>query len=770
MRFILYLYTNITLKMKQKISILLFLFTLCGFSQESQVWQGYFSYNSIKDLSQDQTKIYAAAENTYFKRNIITNEAKTFSTIEGLSGQSITQIYHSESSKRTLIGHTDGLLIVVNDVDGSMLNIVDIINKPSIPPNKKKINHFMEFNGKIYIATDFGIVVYDLNLLQFGDTFIIGPSGSTVEILQTAVFNGFIYAVASGFGLLRADSNNANLIDFNQWINYAPGSWNGVEKTNVELIATTGNQVIKLTTTPTFIASYPQTIKDVRYSNGNLIITTLNYVVVLNDNLVETLRIDNTIDTSVSFNCATMIGSNLYIGTEEKGLITAAISNPNSFQNITPIGPVRNRIFALKSTANSLWAVYGDFNGGYNPYPLDSYPISKYESNKQWKTFPYSDLFEAKSIGRITLNPNNENQVFFSSHYSGVLKFENDVPKLMYNVSNSSLQGIIGQVPDDIRTNGAAFDKKGNFWVTNGLVTKSLSSLKSNGQWQAYTLTSLSAPTSNHYGNITIDKNDTKWIASNDGGLIGFNENFSNRCISIREGQGQGNLPSDNVRVTAIDNKNKLWIGTTTGLRVLSNVDAFLTQSKPETSSIIILDDGLAQELLFGQLITDIVVDGANNKWIGTGGSGVFYISADGQKTFNIFTKENSPLPSNSINDIDINERTGEVFIATDAGMVSYRGNATSGAENLSNVIAYPNPVRPEYSGVVSITGLMNKSNVKVTDIEGNLVYEAVSEGGTVQWDTSAFSKYKVTSGVYILFISSEDGAETKVKKVMVVR
>lgn len=736
----------------------------------SQVWQGYFSYNSIKDLSQGQTRIYAAAENTYFNRNIVTNESQTFTTIEGLSGQKITQIYHSESLKKTLIGHTDGLLIVVNDVDGSMLNIVDIINKPSIPPNKKKINHFMELNGKIYIATDFGIVVYDLELLQFGDTYIIGPGGSIVEILQTAVFNGFIYAVVNGLGVLRAEANNPNLIDFSQWVNYAPGSWTSIEKTSTALIATSGNQITNLTSTPTIVTSLPQTIKDVRYNNGSLVLTTLNYVFVYNDNLVETLRIDNTVDTSISFNCAAILGTSIYIGTEEKGLITATVSNPSSFQNVTPIGPVRNRIFALKSTSNSLWAVYGDFNGLYNPYPLDLYPISKFEANKQWKTFPYSDLFEAKSIGRITLNPNNENQVFFSSHYSGVLKFVNDVPNVIYNVSNSSLQGIIGQVPDDIRTNGAAFDKKANFWVTNGLVTNGLSVLKSNGQWQAYNLACLSAPTSNHYGNITIDKNDTKWIATNNGGLIGFNENFSNRCVSIKAGQGQGNLPSNSVRVTAIDNKNKLWIGTTAGLRILSNVDSFLTQSKPETSSIIILDDGLAQELLFGQVITDIVVDGANNKWIGTAGSGVFYISSDGQKTFNIFTKENSPLPSNAINDIDINERTGEVFIATDGGMVSYKGNATSGAENLNNVIAYPNPVRPDYSGVVSITGLMNNSNVKVTDIEGNLVYEAVSEGGTVQWDTTAFSKYKVTSGVYMLFISSEDGAETKVKKVMVVR
>jgi hypothetical protein len=199
-------------------------------------------------------------------------------------------------------------------------------------------------------------------------------------------------------------------------------------------------------------------------------------------------------------------------------------------------------------------------------------------------------------------------------------------------------------------------------------------------------------------------------------------------------------------------------------------VDSFLSESELETNPIIILEDGLAQELLYQQFITDIVIDGANNKWIGTAGSGVFFISQDGQKTFNIFTKENSPLPSNMINDIDINEVTGEVFIATEAGMVSYKGNATSGAGDLKNVVVFPNPVRPNFTGEVSITGLMDKCNVKITDISGNLVYEAIAQGGTVLWNTKAFDKYRVSSGVYIVHISSDDGVEVESKKIMIVR
>ena len=304
--------------------------------------------------------------------------------------------------------------------------------------------------------------------------------------------------------------------------------------------------------------------------------------------------------------------------------------------------------------------------------------------------------------------------------------------------------------------------------MTNSLVSKSLHVLKTNGQWQGYTISAVPNPQITSYGRMVIDKNGTKWIANNRFGVTAFNEKYNNKSLEIDE--ASGNLPGFDVRAIAVDNKNKLWIGTDVGLRVLQNVDSFITQNTLTTNSIIILEGGLAQELLFQQFITDIVVDGANNKWIGTNSAGVFYISSDGQQTFNIFTKENSPLPSNVINDIDINEITGEVFIATDNGMVSFKGTATSGAENLSNVVVYPNPVRPDYQGFVAVTGLMNKSNVKIADIAGNLVHEAISEGGTILWDTKAFGKYEVASGVYMVFVSSDDGVETKVKKVMIVR
>lgn len=252
-------------------------------------------------------------------------------------------------------------------------------------------------------------------------------------------------------------------------------------------------------------------------------------------------------------------------------------------------------------------------------------------------------------------------------------------------------------------------------------------------------------------------------------GVIGYNENSGNLKV-ITEGSTEGNLPSPDVRTLAIDNRNQLWIGTNKGLRVLSSIDRYNSEGQMTANPIIILEEGVAQELLYQQFITAIAVDGANNKWVGTATSGVFQFSSDGQQTLQRFTIDNSPLPSNSINDIDINPITGEVFFATPQGIVVYKGISTDGSDDLKNVKVYPNPVRPGFAGTVKITGLLDNANVKITDISGNLVHEVISEGGTIEWDTTAFGKYKVASGVYMIFISAEDGIETTVKKVMIVR
>jgi streptogramin lyase len=750
-----------------------------GFSQKNQPWKGYFSYNDVKDISQSPTQFFAASENALFSQNLNTNELKTTNTVDGLSGQTISSIYYSPTFNKTLIGYENGLLIVVNESDGKIKKIVDIINK-QLPPNLKKINHFTENEGIAYLSCDFGIVQFNLSTLLFGDTYFIGNNGDEIRVNQTAISNGFIYASCTYNGIRRANIESENLINFSEWTEINPGAWNGIAKVGNELVAMNANGNLNRfngTNFQSFI-QFPQTSIDLRANEDQLAITFSNQVKFYNAQLAPLLTInDSQLQQAVlpKFTCATVIGTKVYIGTSENGVITTPIAGANNFEYLLPDGPLRNSAFAINAATDNLWVVFGGYASNYNPYEYEFGPsalfgISKL-FDKKWLNIPPSEVLGAKALSNIAINPNNPNEVYISSYFSGLLKLENDVPTTLFTPANTSPNGLenieVANNPNDIRINNPAFDKSGNLWLTNNLVVKALKVLKANGQWQSVSLETV-IPELTSYGDLLIDKNSTKWMASRRG-VIGYNEN-SGILKVITEGSTEGNLPSPDVRTIAIDNRNQLWIGTNKGLRVLSSIDRYNSEGQMTANPIIILEEGVAQELMYQQFITAIAVDGANNKWVGTATSGVFQFSSDGQQTLQRFTIDNSPLPSNSINDIDINPITGEVFFATPQGIVVYKGISTDGSDDLKNVKVYPNPVRPGFTGTVKITGLLDNANVKITDISGNLVHEVISEGGTIEWDTTAFGKYKVASGVYMIFISAEDGIETTVKKVMIVR
>ncbi|MBB1193738.1 ABC transporter substrate-binding protein [Flavobacterium sp. SOK18b] len=755
--------------------ILLFTGMFLGFAQSDLSWQGYFSYSEIKDLSQASNAVFAASENALFSKSSLTNIIKTTTTVDGLSGETISTLYHSTALNKTVVGYENGLIIVINEQDGSILRIVDIINK-KLSPTIKKINHFLEHQGTLYVSCDFGIVQFNLSAMQFGDTYFIGDGGTEMQVHQMAFFNGYFYAATSS-GIRRALATNPNLIDYNQWETLASASWIGVTTLNQELYAVNATGAIQkynsVTNTFVLFSQLPNPAIDMRVGAGIMVVSTPSTLYLYNSQMIllRELNANQIPEANITFTCATVIGDTVYIGTLENGLFTTALNGSSVFENSTPSGPLRNNIFALDLTPSVLWAVYGEFAGDYNPFPLDSYGISKY--NKEgWLNIPYESVLGAQTIGKVIVNPINENQVYASSFFSGLLKIENDVPIILFNQTNSGLESLTFGGPNnvDIRINATAFDKSGNLWVTNSRINNGLKVLRTNGQWQSYAMDKiLDVPEENNYGAIVIDKNGTKWLATSEDGVVGFNENGTT-FKKMTVGADTGNLPISNVRTVAIDTRNQLWIGTSKGLRVLNSVNNFLSDTPLKANPVIIIDDNLPQELLFEQFITSIVVDGANNKWIGTADAGLFLVSPNGQETKYHFTTSNSPLPSNTINDIDINGITGEVFIATSKGMISFKGVATKANEDLSKAYVYPNPVRPDFQGTVKIAGLLDKANVKITDVGGNLVYETTSEGGTIEWDTTAFGKYKVASGVYMIFISAQDGVETTIKKVMIIR
>lgn len=770
--------------MRCKIVLLLVSLTsIFGYSQGNLLWRGYFSYNKINAISETTTAVYAASENAVFYKNVTTSDITTINSIDGLKADEISSICKSETSNITLVGNTNGLLLIVKS-DGTIIPRRGIIDEVPVSPLLKRINHFYEYEGKVYISCDFGISVFNLNTLEFDSTYFLGPSGSYLVVTQTTIKDGFIYAATRqnsvSSGIRRASLSNPFLDDFNQWTDLTGFEWRGIASSATQILAArTDNKLFKYNGT-SFIehATLPENILDIRTSSNFFIVTTLNHVYIYNQDLIQVVHVlsNQVTEIPVTFSCATVINNVIYIGTNENGIVSSQIATPTSFIFIMPDGPILNNIFRLKKSTSTLWALYGRYNRGYNPYNLESpfglfqYPISKLTPEDGWDLIPYSELLGAQSLSNIALNPNNENELYVSSYFSGLLKIVDSVPTQLFDQTNTGSNGLeLPFAAAGIRINGPAYDKAGNLWMTNNFVDKGLKVLRANGNWDSFDLSDvISEPFNESYAIPVVDKNNTKWMPCIRNGLIAFNET-QNKSIVIKT-ETQGNLPDIDVRCVAIDNRNQMWIGTARGLRIISSVDQFLSQDMIQTRDIIIDENGLAQELFFQQFILDIAVDGANRKWVSLADAGVYLVSPNGQETIFQFTKDNSPLPSNNINDIEIDNVTGEVFFATDKGLVSFKGTSTKPEESLNNVYVYPNPVRPEFSGTIKIAGLTDKATIKITDIEGNLVFETTSSGGTIEWDGSAFGKYKVASGVYMIFVSAQDGVETTVKKVMIIR
>lgn len=724
-------------------------------------------------MAQSNSRVYAASDAAVFSQNTSSGELNTITSVDGLKADDITAIHYSSATRKTLVGNSTGLLLVLNN-DGTVVTKIDIVKETNITYNKKAIKNIYEYNGIAYLSCDFGIATFNINTLQFGDTYFIGASGGEVTVYQCAVHEGYLYA-ATEDGLKRALLTSPNLIDYNIWAQVLPFARRSVLSFNGRLYcgASWNNLVVFNNNTPVDFGNIPSTIIDLRESNNYMVVTTASKVIVYNSNHIQQFEI-NTVGEPAVFTCATLVGNKVYVGTTEKGVFAI---NINTFQseNITPNGPLRSNIYGLGKSANSLWAVYGYADTNYDPKGRE-YGVSRFTSQLGWTNIPYQTLSSINGVNKtfrdilkVTINPNNEKEVYLMSSFDGMLKLTDMVPSMLYDETNSGLER---QQKDpsfrQVRVQAGIFDKQGAFWLLNGLTKKPLKKL-SGTSWTSYSFEDIypSPHLDMQYSGIVVDDLGTKWIASgNLTGLIGYNET-QNKFMRF---SGTDYLPSNDVKCLALDKSGRLWIGTTSGLRVIYSTARFADEDMLSTSSIVFVDGtGVAQELMYAQSVTDIEVDGSNNKWIGTG-AGAFLVSPDGQTTLQHFTKENSPLPSSVINDIAIDNVTGEVFFATPKGMVSYKGSSTQASDDLNKVYVYPNPVRPNYSGDVKITNLTDKAVVKITDIEGNLVYEATSEGGTVTWDTTAFGKHKVRTGVYMVFISSDDTTMTAVRKVMVIR
>ncbi len=763
--------------MKQLVTIIIFLLSQFIVAQNFEnTWTGYFSYVSVKSISQGNDKIYVAAENAVFTYDLSTQEINTISTINGLSGKAISTIHYSEDKGLLIIGYENGLMEIVIDGEEDVLQVVDILDKQTIPPDQKRINHFNEYQGKIYISTKYGISVYDLDGLEFGDTYFIGNQGAQINVAQTVVFEDYIYAATTENGIRGALVDDDNIIDFQQWNIYDTGWYKGIQILGTKVyVARRDNIIFEFIPNSGInqLISFNESILDFNVVNDLLTITTSTTIQTYSENFILESLVTSLPDIDYLLQSGIAINNNLYLGTTELGLLEVPFGT-NQFTQIVPDGPINNHPFSIDASPGQLWVNFGDVDVFFNPYPLTRRGISLLKE-EEWSNYSYDDLKESLGVEDIndlvytTINPENPDEVYMSSFQKGLVRIENDEPSILFNETNSPLVVPFDNDALGIRIFGSDFDRDGNLWMVQSRFDEGLIKLTSSGQFQDYDITSIVS--AQDLSEVKVSRDGNIFFGALEDGLVGFNPS-NNQFNSIAEGTGNGNLPSNNVRALAFDNQNRLWIGTLKGLRVLFNVGGFFNEggNDIESQAIIILEDDVAQELLYQQSVTDIEVDGSNNKWISTATSGVFYLSSNGQETIHRFTTDNSPLPSNSVQDITIDDFTGVVYFATTDGLVAFNGSSTAPRENLENVYSFPNPVRPNFTGNVTIDGLTANANVKITDISGSLVFETTSEGGSVLWDTSAFGKYKVASGVYLILVTTSDALETTVTKLMIIR
>jgi ligand-binding sensor domain-containing protein len=445
----------------------------------------------------------------------------------------------------------------------------------------------------------------------------------------------------------------------------------------------------------------------------------------------------------------------LWIADDGLGLVKN--KNIYDYWILTPNGPSNSRVWALNYSQGDLWVSTGAMSSiltnTYSRYGLHRF------ADQQWTSFNGSTIPALDSIYdllTVAIDPRDKQHVYAGAWGQGMLEFNKGVLKAITGPYSRSLTGGIG---------GMEFDTKNNLWYTSSENGNAfINVLLSGGTTQRYSISGVST----HLGKIHTDGVGQHWVINpRSGGLLVFSEQNGGIQKFLGTGDGEGKLPSRNVTSLAEDKLGQIWVGTASGIAVFYNPSNVLSGGGFDAQQVLVQQDGHTQYLLETETVTAIAVDGGNRKWFGTEGGGVFLMSADGTQQLAHFTSENSPLLSNQILSIAIDGVTGEVFFGTDKGLISYRGTATEGAEDMNEVTVFPNPVREDYTGLIGIRGLTESSSVKITHIDGSLVYETVSDGGQAVWDGRDKNGSRVATGVYLVFCSNPDGSSKAVSKIL---
>lgn len=752
-------------------------------------WRDHLPYRKGVAVTYSPEKVWCATSDGLFELNKSDNSITRLNKYNGLSDVGANDIKYNPSNGTVVVGYSNGNLDVIDG--NSIYNISDIKRAPIV--GSKTINTIYTLNDYAYLACGFGIVVIDTRRREVKDTYYLGINGGYINVRDITTDAANIYA-ATDSGVYVASLSDPNLANFAVWSKFSTlpsGIYNTIQAFNGKVYVNYSKRLTSGSYSQDTVFIYNGSawgynyFTDVSGYNCYSIEIKGNYIAYAMDGYVDVFNSSDALvdhvwtylNSFVQPRQAVMEASNL-LWIADAGLGLVRVENTWTANSFYPNGPATSNVYGIDIKNKNVFVVPGAHNelwDNSNSFNTDGI---FYQKNNTWYTierYTQTIIDSVRDIVCVAIDPNNPDHAYAGSLGEGLIEVNNGVVTNMWHQGNSSLQ-VRGDNPSSgwVGVFGAAFDEDGNLWVTNSKAQNPISVRKTDGSWQSFNL----GP---NLSQLTIDKIiatkiGQKWaVLPRSGGILVFDNgpditNTSDDQVKkLNTSPGNGGLPSNEIFCLTEDHDGEIWVGTDKGIAVFYSPENVFTNNNFDAQQILVQQDGHTQILLETEIVTAIAIDGANRKWIGTQSSGVFLMSADGQTQIYHFDESNSPLISNSITSIAIDGESGEVYFGTSRGLISYRSTATEGLDDFTDVYAFPNPVHPEYNGVIAIRGLVKDCDVKITDITGNIVYQTTALGGQAIWDGKNFRGDRVHTGVFLVFCSNEDGSKKYVTKILVI-
>lgn len=775
--------------MKSNFLLLILLLTI-GKMAHAQIPMGSWKYHvaSMKaiDIVSDGERIFTALENGLYIYNPFTEESVLKTALNGLSDIEISCLYHDATDNAIYIGYTNG------NIDKWQAG--KITNLPAIKlaqiSNSKRINKFERNGAFIYVANDFSIVLIDVAKEEIKDTYY--PTNGLEAIVDVALTTDSIFALTST-QMFKGLRSNPALPDYSQWDRdlrfpfQSENKYKELQTFNQQFWVLRSNDaygqdsVFRLKNdllVNVINEPFSYEINSIQNLSGQMAIAIDGGFFLYNaDGLQLSTYSASLLDRWINPSRVCQFGNSYWTADQAWGLQ----EHPNVFTcKRYPIEGLANQFVYTMDWQEGVLAVgSGRLEAEIAP-AFTRNGIHILEEN-QWRShntpkvssWDYNKIWDFISIA---VNPKNPKEIAAGTYSFAPLTLLNETDSLVFDQSNSPLEPVsIGNGWSLI--SGLKFDPKGNLWVANGYTDRPIKMRQSNGVWVSHYVGTGAA--NKQTTKLEIDFQDNIWMGTYANGLVGLqhqgtlDDPSDDQYIQLTTGELLGNLPSNKITALAADFDGELWIGTDAGFAVLYNANGSFTAGAGnyDAQRILIPFEGNFEEVLGDANITDIEVDGGNRKWMSTANAGLVLLSPDGTQIIAQYNEDNSPLISNTIFDIEINQQTGELYIVTDKGLVSFRIDATYEDATYETLNVFPNPVKPDYFGPITIQGIRYNSDVKVTDAAGNLIYKTQSNGGTATWNGQNLNGEKVPTGVYFFWTANNyQGGDRKVAKVLVIR